>query len=70
LIIGVYFLANLSASINTSAKKGWQHLPLLPIVFAILHLSYGLGFLAGLVRFWNRWGDKQGKVPTPRSMNP
>ena len=28
----------------------------LPIIFATLHLSYGLGFLAGLVRFWNRWG--------------
>ena len=28
----------------------------------ILHVSYGLGFLIGLLKFWNRWGDKKGKV--------
>ncbi len=43
--------------------KGLQYLPLLPLTFAILHVSYGLGFLVGLVRFWNRWGDRVGKVP-------
>ncbi|MFZ5919793.1 MAG: glycosyltransferase family 2 protein [Chloroflexota bacterium] len=35
----------------------------LPLVFSILHLSYGLGFLAGLVKFRNRWKDREGKVP-------
>jgi len=63
LVIGAYLLANLSASIWTAAKRGWQSLPLLPIVFSILHVSYGLGFLIGLVRFVHRWGDKQGKTP-------
>lgn len=63
IFVGVYLLANILASIITSAKKGWQHLFLLPLVFAILHLSYGLGFLIGLVKFANRWGDKMGKVP-------
>jgi glycosyltransferase involved in cell wall biosynthesis len=58
-----YLLANLASSIVTAAQKGWKHLPLLPLCFAILHLSYGMGFLSGLVRFWNRWGDKKGKVP-------
>ena len=62
-IAGCYALANLGASAITAAKKGWKYLPLLPLVYAILHLSYGLGFLAGLVKFWNRWGDKKGKVP-------
>jgi len=38
-------------------------LPLLPLVFATLHVSYGLGFLVGLVRFAGRWVDKVGKVP-------
>ena len=60
---GGYVLANLGASVATASKKGWRHLPLLPAVYAILHLSYGLGFLVGLVKFWNRWGDKKGKVP-------
>jgi succinoglycan biosynthesis protein ExoA len=58
-----YLLTNLAASTYTAAKKGWQHLLLLPILFAILHLSYGLGFLTGLFKFWNRWGDRVGKVP-------
>ena len=58
-----YLLANLSASVYTASKHGWKYLPLLPLVFAILHLSYGFGFLVGLVKFWNRWDDKIGKVP-------
>lgn len=61
---GCYLLANLAASIYTANKKGWEHLFRLPLVFAILHLSYGSGFLVGLMKFWNRWGDKIGKVPT------
>jgi len=56
--------ANLIASMATATRKGWKYLPLLPLVFAILHLSYGLGFLVGLVKFINRWGDKVGKVPS------
>jgi len=65
-----YLLANLAASFLTAfrAQKSNQfpftiyHL-LLPFTFAILHISYGLGFLLGLFKFWNRWGDKKGKVP-------
>jgi len=60
---GSYVLANLAASVLTASKKGWRHVFLLPVVYAILHLSYGLGFLAGLVKFWNRWSDKKGRVP-------
>ena len=63
LSAGSYFIANIIASISSSLKKGWNHLSLLPIVFLIIHLSYGLGFLAGLIKFWNRWSDKVGKVP-------
>ena len=63
LIGGIYLLANLAASILTAARRGWQTLPLLPLVYAILHTAYGLGFLTGLVRFANRWGDKTGRVP-------
>lgn len=63
LIVGMYLIANLLASILSAAKKGWQHFFILPFVYAILHVSYGLGFLIGLVRFANRWNDKIGKVP-------
>lgn len=58
-----YFFANLGISLLTASKRGWRSLPLLPIIFSILHLSYGFGFLVGLFKFWNRWGDKTGKVP-------
>jgi succinoglycan biosynthesis protein ExoA len=63
LIPLLYLLANFGASVITASKRGWQYLPLLPVTFGILHLSYGFGFLAGLFKFWNRWGDKKGKVP-------
>jgi glycosyltransferase involved in cell wall biosynthesis len=53
---GCYALATLLASIWTARRAGWAHLPRLPLVFATLHLSYGLGFLVGLARFAGRWG--------------
>ncbi len=59
----VYLIANLGASLLAASKRDWRSFPLLPIIFAILHLSYGLGFLVGLVRFANRWGDKQTAAP-------
>jgi hypothetical protein len=55
LVAGSYVLANFLASIITAAKNGWQHVLLLPVVFAILHLSYGKGFLVGMIKFANRW---------------
>lgn len=63
LVAGSYIIANLVASIIVASNKGWRHLFRLPLVFAILHHSYGSGFLVGLFKFWNRWGDKVGKVP-------
>ncbi|MEN4100807.1 MAG: glycosyltransferase [Anaerolineaceae bacterium] len=66
-----YLLANLTASLwtvitkdhtvhNTPFSKVYT-IFLLSVVFSILHLSYGLGFWAGLVKFWNRWADKTGR---------
>lgn len=63
LVLGLYFLANIGASVYTAARRGWKHLPLLPVCFAVLHLSYGAGFLVGLLYFWNRWRDRVGRVP-------
>lgn len=44
---GPYLLTNLAAAAWTARHRP-AALPLLPLVFAVLHLSYGLGFLAGL----------------------
>lgn len=59
--ITVYSSANFVASIWIASKSGWRHLKLLPVVFATLHFSYGLGFLRGLIKFRNRWGKKSGQ---------
>ena len=32
------------------------------IAFAILHLSYGFGFLTGLFRFAGRWSDPRARL--------
>lgn len=63
VVPGTYLIANLTASLITAGKKGWRFFPLLPLAFAILHLGYGLGFLAGLFRFAHRWKDRTGKTP-------
>ena len=63
VVPSLYLIVNFFASLWTASKRGWKYLGLLPFIFAILHLSYGSGFLVGLVKFWNRWGDKTGKVP-------
>ena len=57
LVLGTYLLANIAASL-LEAQKDWQLLPLLPLAFTILHVSYGLGFLVGLVRFFGWWGTR------------
>ena len=51
VVPGLYLAACLAASIHASRKRGWQHLPILPLVFATTHLSWGSGFLTGIVRF-------------------
>lgn len=56
--VGSYAVANLTASILSLRKEKYALLPLMPIVFATLHVSYGLGFLTGLMKFWRRWGEK------------
>ncbi len=68
-IAGTYLAANLLASIWTAVRGGWRSVFLLPLVYAILHLSYGFGLLFGLVKFAHRWEDKQGKVPPFRPVD-
>jgi succinoglycan biosynthesis protein ExoA len=46
-----YALATLVATVTTIRRTGWHRPELLPVAFAILHLSYGTGFLVGLVTF-------------------
>jgi glycosyltransferase involved in cell wall biosynthesis len=59
-VAGAYVAANGLATLLTAARRGWRFLPWLPLLFAILHLGYGSGFLLGLVRFAPRWLRKEG----------
>jgi len=54
----IYLLALLGASSWTARRADLASAPWLPVVFAILHLAYGAGFLVGLLRFGGRWGER------------
>lgn len=61
LLIVSYAIANFAASIWT-AKAKVRLIPLLVLSFAILHLSYGSGFLMGLISFRKKWGEKNVRI--------
>lgn len=54
-VVVLYVGANLAASLIVARRNGGRHLFRLPVVFGALHIGYGAGFLAGLVRFAGRW---------------
>jgi glycosyltransferase involved in cell wall biosynthesis len=52
LIFIPYALAALAASVWSGLRSDWRIVLFLPIVFFVLHVSYGAGFLVGLIH-WN-----------------
>lgn len=64
-----YLLAAFASAFKEGRALGFKAIILLPLTFVVIHLSYGSGFLWGLVKFSHRWGDKVGKVPQNRSFN-
>ncbi|MEW6602740.1 MAG: glycosyltransferase family 2 protein [Nitrospirota bacterium] len=48
LIMMSYLSANMFFSLSLSVKKGFKYFLVLPIVFPILHVSYGWGYLKGV----------------------
>ncbi len=65
-ILMSYLVANLTASVLT-ARTNVAAIPLLSLSFAILHFSYGLGFLFGLIAFAGHWRTPQRKQAVPGS---
>ncbi len=57
LVLTLYAIADFAASLSLGARAGWTHVPRLLIIHPILHISYGLGFLAGLLKFRNRFAE-------------
>lgn len=66
LMAGVlsYAVMLLFASITTARRYGWDLLPILPVTFACYHVSYGIGFLQGLLDFGLRR-----RKPAPERMS-
>lgn len=56
-IVGSYLVASLVGSVLAVQSEGIGLLPLLPMVFAVIHFAYGSGFLVGLAHFRNRWRE-------------
>lgn len=50
-----YILSSLFFSLKISAKKGLKYFIILPLIFSILHFSFGLGFWWGTLRFAQHW---------------
>ena len=51
---GSYLAVSLLASLLAARRGGWNLLPVLPLIFAIYHVSYGTGFLTGLFYWFRR----------------
>lgn len=56
--IFIYLVVDLLVSLRIAARAGIRYLPIVAIVFPILHLSYGAGFIQGLWKFRKRWREK------------
>ncbi len=67
-ISGSYLVVNLAASVMAARQAKWRLLPYLPVIFTVLHLSYGLGFLTGLVNFWNRWKQRDNRTSSSEAV--
>ncbi len=67
LIVALYLAVDLVASLTTARPHGTHHAPRLMIIHPILHLSYGLGFLVGLGRFYGRGRFVAGEAETASS---
>jgi succinoglycan biosynthesis protein ExoA len=63
--IVTYVTASILATLLLTGKVQPRGLTLLPIVFAILHVSYGTGFLVGVFKFIRPWRERQGPQLEP-----
>jgi succinoglycan biosynthesis protein ExoA len=57
--VALYLLANLVASVLTARRAGWRYLAVLPLVFFLIHVAWGSGFLAGTCYWRLRRRDRE-----------
>lgn len=65
--VGSYLLVCLGVMGRYLLQGEGRTTMLLPLIFPILHLSWGAGFLAGTVRFFSRWFRYEPAPPPPLS---
>jgi succinoglycan biosynthesis protein ExoA len=51
VLLVTYLVCSFTAAALTAARSNWRLFPLLPVIFAIYHCSYGYGFLSGILDF-------------------
>ncbi len=49
-LLGLYLVADLLATFSACNKYGWRYVGVLPILFFLVHCSYGWGTLIGLIK--------------------
>ncbi len=54
-ILTFYFTISFVTSLVIASKKEVKYVLLLPVVFTVLHFSYGIGFLVGVIKFFSKW---------------
>lgn len=50
LVLGTYILVSLLISVKIASTRGWKYLFIQPFTFLILHFSYGIGSLLGILQ--------------------
>ena len=49
IILSLYLLINLAASIAAAHQAGWRYFLIVPVIFMIIHCAWGLGFWYGVM---------------------
>lgn len=63
IVISIYAVAVVALAANLSAADGWRAWAAAAVTFAVIHVCWGAGFLAGLVRFAPRWMRPESAPP-------
>lgn len=49
ILLGMYVITDVMASIKVSLKKGFKYMLILTVLFPLIHFSYGIGTLMGII---------------------
>ncbi len=50
LALSMYLIADVLATLSACSKFGWKYIGVLPILFFLVHISYGWGTLVGILK--------------------